>query len=123
MAYTKNILGEFLKNKWHLHRNPYARIVHFNFGFLMAYPIMDYLKNKYKTSYTYLGIITNMIVLCLATIFELIEWGVATFTNSKTGETYVATQGDVWNAHKDIILALIGSVFITTTLIQKFKKP
>ena len=36
-----------------------------------------------------------MIIFSLATIFELIEWGVAAFTDSATGETYVATQGDL----------------------------
>lgn len=121
LAYTKNTLGEFFKHKWHLQRNPYDRIVHFNFGFLMAYPIMDYLNSKYKTPYKYLGILTSMIILCLATIFELVEWAVAACTDSATGETYVATQGDVWDAHKDIILAVIGSMIMISFVKTKFK--
>ena len=51
-----------------------------------------------------------MIIFSLATIFELIEWGVAAFTDSATGETYVATQGDLQDSQKDIILDVIGSV-------------
>ena len=58
----------------------------------------------------------NMAILCFATVFELIEWGVAAFTDAATGETYVATQGDPWDAQKDIILALIGSVILTFIL-------
>jgi putative membrane protein len=60
----------------------------------------------------------------LATIFELIEWGVSVFTTKETGETYVATQGDVWDAQKDIILALLGSMIVTNIIcfIQKNKK-
>ncbi len=110
MAYTHNEIGEFLKQTFQLSRNPYDRIVHFSFGFLMTYPLHDYLSYKYSLSKKHLILIVNMIILCLATIFELIEWGVAAFTDSATGETYVATQGDPWDAQKDIILASIGCV-------------
>ncbi len=110
MAYTHNEMGEFLKQTFQLSRNPYDRIVHFSFEFLMTYPLTDYLTYNYSLSKKHLNIIVNMIILCLATIFELIEWGVATFTDSVTGETYVATQGDPFDAQKDIILASIGCV-------------
>lgn len=120
MAYTKNPLGAWVQHTWHLQRNPYDRFVHFNFGFLMAYPIMDYLKSKYATPTKWLASITNMAILCLATIFELIEWGVAAFIDSETGETYVATQGDVWDAHKDILLAIIASIIVTKVFAPTF---
>jgi putative membrane protein len=113
-AYTHNAMGEFFRETWELKRNPYDRIVHFSFGFLLAYPAIDLLYNKYAVPQRWVGTITNMGILCLASIFELIEWGVAEFTTKETGETYVATQGDVWDAQKDIILALIGSMIVTT---------
>ena len=120
-AYTHNALGEFFRDTWHLKRNPYDRIVHFSFGLLLAYPTVDLLYNKFKVPQKWVGTITNMGILCLATIFELIEWGVSEFTTKETGETYVATQGDVWDAQKDIILACIGSMIVTTT-IKYFRK-
>ena len=110
MAYTHNELGQFLKSIFELSRNPYDRIVHFSFGFLMIYPLCDYLVYNYQLSKKYLFVLSNMIIFSFATIFELIEWGVAAFTDSATGETYVATQGDPWDAQKDIILAVLGSV-------------
>jgi putative membrane protein len=120
-AYTHNALGEFFRETWQLKRNPYDRIVHFSFGFLLAYPAVDLLYNKFALPQKWVGTITNMGILCLATIFELIEWGVSEFTTKETGETYVATQGDVWDAQKDIILALIGSMIVTNT-IKYFRK-
>jgi putative membrane protein len=119
-AYTHNALGEFFRNTWQLKRNPYDRIVHFSFGFLLAYPAIDLLYNKFAVPQKWVGTITNMGILCLASIFELIEWGVAEFTTKETGETYVATQGDVWDAQKDITLALIGSMIVTS--IVKYAK-
>ncbi len=124
MAYTHNELGAFFKSSFQLSRNPYDRIVHFSFGFLMVYPLCDYLSSHYQLSKKHLFLLANMIILSLATIFELIEWCVAAFTNSATGETYVATQGDVWDAQKDIILAVIGAVLFLgmQSIYRKFKK-
>jgi putative membrane protein len=115
-AYTQNRLGLFLRDSLHLARNPYDRIVHFSFGFFMAYPVLDLCKNKLRVNEHILLLFVNMAILCLATIFELIEWGVAAFTDKVTGETYVATQGDPWDAQKDIILALVGSLIVTLFL-------
>lgn len=120
MSYTYNQVGAWLQDTYHLSRNPYDRFVHFNFGFLIAYPVLDYLVNRFKAPLKYAYGIMIMFVLSLATIFELIEWTVAALTDSETGETYVATQGDVWDAHKDIALALLASIIIA--IIHHFYK-
>jgi len=63
------------------------------------------------------------IAFSFGTIFELIEWGVSVVTTKETGETYVATQGDVWDAHKDILLAATGAaVCMMITYIYNLKK-
>ncbi len=112
MSYTYNQAGAWLQEVYQLSRNPYDRFVHFNFGFLMAYPCLDYLVNRFKAPFQYAYGIMILFILSLATIFELIEWMVAALTDSETGETYVATQGDVWDAHKDIALALLACILI-----------
>lgn len=121
MAYTKNEFGTFLQNTYHLQRNPYDRIVHFSFGFLLLYPFVELLKTRLPNKENFVLLFANMSIFCLASTFELIEWGVAACTDKVTGETYVATQGDPWDAQKDIILAVIGSLIVTIFL--KIKKP
>jgi putative membrane protein len=72
--------------------------------------------HKFKVSSKAARLLPIEIAFSLGTVFEMIEWGVATVTTKETGETYVATQGDVWDAHKDILLAAIGAavcMFIT----------
>lgn len=108
-AYTSNAFGEWLKARYHLWRNPYDRIVHFSFGLLMAYPAREILINRYKVSRRASWLLPIEIAFSLGTVFEMIEWGVAEFTTPATGETYVATQGDIWDAHKDIALAALGA--------------
>lgn len=123
-AYTKNPLGGWLQNEYHLWRNPYDRIVHFSFGFLLVYPLRDFLVNRLNIKGKWQYILPVEITLSLACIFELIEWTVAEVATKETGETYVATQGDVWDAHKDIALAVVGAAItmFVTYLINKNKK-
>jgi putative membrane protein len=123
-AYTSNAFGEWLKETYHLRRNPYDRIVHFGFGLLIAYPAREVLLNSFKVSKRASWLLPIEIAFSLGTVFELIEWGVAEFTSSETGETYVATQGDVWDAHKDIALAALGAAIamLITYVCKRFVK-
>ena len=43
-------------------------------------------------------------------IFELFEWGAAEFFGGDLGMAYLGTQGDVWDAHKDMALASLGAL-------------
>ncbi|MBK6937470.1 MAG: DUF2238 domain-containing protein [Chitinophagaceae bacterium] len=115
-AYTQNPVGEYFQEKYNLWRNPYDRVVHFGFGFLLAYPLHDYLLNRLKIKSHWQYVLPVEITLSLACTFELIEWTVAELTTKETGETYVATQGDVWDAHKDIALAVAGAAITMLTL-------
>jgi putative membrane protein len=123
MSYTHNTAGEWIQNKFQLQRNPYDRFVHFSFGLFMVYPIHEYLIKRIKMKPSWAYYFAVEAILGLATIFELIEWGVAATTDSETGETYVATQGDVWDAHKDIALALLAAtlVMMVVGMIRKVK--
>jgi putative membrane protein len=120
-AYTHNALGEWLRTTYHLWRNPYDRIVHFSFGLFIAYPAREILLNKFKVSPRIGWLLPIEIAFSLGTVFEMIEWGVAECTSKETGETYVATQGDVWDAHKDIAMAALGAA-VTMLTVYIFKR-
>jgi putative membrane protein len=123
-AYTQNALGAWLQNTFDLWRNPYDRIVHFSFGLFMAYPFRELLLNKFKVSPVTGWLLPIEIAFSFGTLFELIEWGVSVVTTKETGETYVATQGDVWDAHKDILLAAVGAAvtMLVTYILYRRKK-
>jgi putative membrane protein len=121
-AYTKHPVGAWFKEQYHLWRNPYDRVVHFRFGFLLVTPLYELLTKKLKVKGRWQYILPCEIILSFACIFELIEWTVAALTTKETGETYVATQGDVWDAHKDIVLALLGAAIIMFLTYLQHKK-
>lgn len=43
-------------------------------------------------------------------MFELFEWGAAEIFGGELGQAYLGTQGDVWDAHKDMALASCGAL-------------
>jgi len=43
-------------------------------------------------------------------LFELVEWGVAEIFGGGLGAAYLGTQGDVWDAHKDMAMASLGAL-------------
>jgi putative membrane protein len=47
-------------------------------------------------------------------LYELIEWGAAEVVGGDLGALYLGTQGDIWDAHKDMALASIGALIAMT---------
>jgi putative membrane protein len=60
------------------------------------------------------------ITLSVSGLYELIEWSVADIFFKEQGDAYLGTQGDIWDAQKDMFLAVTGA--ITSTTIVSFVK-
>ena len=50
------------------------------------------------------------VTMSTSMIYELIEWAAAIGFGGELGEAYLGTQGDVWDAHKDMTLASLGAL-------------
>ncbi len=123
-TYAENPLGYWLKEVFDSSRNHYDRIVHFSFGFLLAYPMRELFLRwlKYPTLVSW--ILPIEITLSISAFYELIEWAVADVFFKEQGAAYLGTQGDIWDAQKDIFLAFSGAILATTivsTLKRAFK--
>ena len=53
-------------------------------------------------------------------LYELIEWAVADVFFKEQGAAYLGTQGDIWDAQKDMFLATLGAV-LATTIVSSLK--
>lgn len=89
-------------------RNHFDRLIHFAYGFLLAYPVRDlYCKiagvKGFWSYFTPLNLIMSTSML-----YELVEWGAAEIFGGELGMAYLGTQGDIWDAHKDMALASLG---------------
>ncbi len=120
-TYAENPFGYWLKDAFDMQRNHYDRIVHFSFGFLLAYPMRELFIRFFKFP-TWVGwVLPIEITLSVSGFYELIEWGVADVFFPAQGVAYLGTQGDIWDAQKDIFLATLGAI-LATTIVSILKK-
>lgn len=90
-------------------RNHYDRIVHFFFGFLLAYPLREAAVRITSAKGVWGFYIPVEFVLTFSAIYEIIEWIIAITFGGDLGIAYLGTQGDVWDAIKDMALAGVGA--------------
>jgi putative membrane protein len=108
-TYAENPLGYKLQDLFNWKRNHYDRIVHFSFGFLLAYPVRELFCRAISFPKSVSWILPIELTLSVSALYELIEWAVADIFFKAQGAAYLGTQGDYWDAQKDIFLALLGA--------------
>ena len=91
-------------------RNNFDRVVHFSYGFLLAYPIREIFLRIANVRGFWGYFLPLDLTLSSSAIYELIEWGAAIVLGGNLGMAYLGTQGDVWDAHKDMALAGAGAL-------------
>lgn len=123
-TYAEAPVGYWIKDALGLERNPYDRIVHFSFGFLLAYPMRDYFMNKFHWPVWVCWVLPAEITLSFSGMYELIEYGVADIFFPSLGTNYLGTQGDVWDAQKDMASAFGGAILalVTTAVVKRVRK-
>ncbi len=109
-TYAENPLGYWLKDLFQMERNNYDRIVHFSFGFLLAYPMHDYFRNWFQWPAWVCWVLPCEITISFSGLYEVIEWAVAEVLFPAQGVAYLGIQGDVWDPQKDMGLAFSGAV-------------
>lgn len=123
-TYAENPFGFWLQDIFHSPRNHYDRIVHFSFGFMLAYPMRDLFKNIFLFPDKYTWLLPAEITLSFSAMYELIEWAVADLAFPEQGAAYLGSQGDIWDAQKDMGLAFSGAILILliTFTVRKVRK-
>jgi len=109
-------------------RNHYDRIAHFFVGFY-AFPIAEWLRDKKLVANKFLLFTYPIFTIAfIAMFYEIIEWIVALNITPDAGNYYLGSQGDIWDAQKDMALDTLGAIvamaifFLNPKLFTKFKK-
>jgi len=120
-TYAKVPFGFWMKDAFDLSRNHFDRIVHFAFGLLLAYPAYDLFLRAAKVRKEWALFMAAVAVISVSGLFEVIESWVAQLVSPELGNAYLGTQGDIWDAQKDMTMAIIGSI-ITVGLTYAISK-
>lgn len=109
-TYAHVPLFDWIRDALDLSRNHYDRVGHITQGFVPAIIAREILL---KTSPLKRGKLLFFIVVCIclavSAFYEFIEWWVAAATGT-AAESFLGTQGDVWDTQWDMFLAFCGAI-------------
>ncbi len=113
---------DWVTNLFGFERNHYDRLAHFSVGFY-AYPIAELLLLK--------GLVRSRLVLYLfplfsivtvAGVYEVIEWWYAVSADEAAGIAVLGSQGDIWDAQKDILADTLGALTVMTIFMKVYNE-
>jgi putative membrane protein len=113
---------DFVSGLFGFERNHYDRLAHFSVGFY-AYPIAELLLR--------LGLVRSRLVLYLFAVFaivtiagayEVFEWWYAVSADEAAGIAVLGSQGDIWDAQKDMLADTLGALSVMTLFMKLYKE-
>jgi len=109
-TYSETPFGFWLRDTLHLSRNPYDRIVHFAFGLLLTYPMRELAQRVLHLHRVWAYLVPFLLSLSMSAGYESIESWVARIVSPELGAAYLGTQGDEWDAQRDMDRAMTGAL-------------
>jgi putative membrane protein len=110
-AWTQRFAGFSLNHALGWERNNFDRVVHFSYGLLLVCPVREVFTRATGLTHGFWSYFLPMdLMMSTSMLYELIEWAVAGLFGGDLGMAYLGTQGDVWDAHKDMALASLGAL-------------
>ena len=104
------VTGGSLDEAFGATRNHYDRVVHLAYGLLLVLPFRELLMMKAGVRGFWSYFLPVDLALSTSALYELIEWAAAIVYGGDLGAAFLGTQGDEWDAHKDMALAGLGAV-------------
>jgi putative membrane protein len=124
-AWFRAATGRSFSTLFGWERNHFDRLVHFCYGLLLAYPIREVFLRVANVRGFWGYFFPLNLTMSTSMLYELIEWAAAGTFGGELGQAYLGTQGDIWDAHKDMGLASLGALiamFITAGLNLRFQR-
>ncbi len=109
-AWFESLFGRTFNSIWGWERNHFDRLVHFSYGLLLAYPIREIFLRIANVQGFWGYMLPLDVTMSTSMVFELFEWGAVEVFAGDLGVAYLGTQGDIWDAHKDMGLASCGAI-------------
>jgi putative membrane protein len=115
-SYAEVDTFKFVRDFFGWQRNDYDKLGHFAQGFVPAILAREILlRNKVVNGRGWLNLFVLSICLAFSALYELFEWGMAVATGD-SANSFLGTQGYVWDTQSDMAMALIGAAAALTLL-------
>ncbi|MGE8226793.1 MAG: DUF2238 domain-containing protein [Stenotrophomonas sp.] len=92
-------------------RNHFDRLIHLLYGICFTPALTQLARRTWPAlrvgqAFT----LAVMTIMCTSLAYEWLEWGIALALSPEAAEAYNGQQGDIWDAHADMLLATLGSL-------------
>lgn len=118
-SYARVPLGYWIQELFDFSRNHYDRIGHLAQGFVPAILARELLlRTSPLKQGKWLFVIVTSIALAFSAFYEMIEWW-ASIAGGDSADSFLGTQGDIWDTQWDMFLALLGALSAQLLLSKK----
>ena len=106
-------------------RNHYDRFVHFSYGLLLMPAVVELVEARMSPRGLWRWLMPLLFVMSHSVIYEMIEWIAAVLFGGELGVAYLGTQGDEWDAQKDMALATAGAItgLVLLWILDRLRRP
>jgi putative membrane protein len=115
-TYAEVPVGDYVSELLGQERNNYDKVGHFAQGFVPALVARELsVRLGVFKSNAWMNFFVVGMCLGISAFYELIEWWVA-LLSSEAAESFLGTQGYIWDTQSDMALALLGALVALSTL-------
>ncbi|PXX37912.1 DUF2238 domain-containing protein [Undibacterium pigrum] len=109
-AWIKSLTGFSLQASMDWKRNHFDRLIHFLYGFCLVPALIEYFQHKYTPRLGHCMTLALAAIMVSSLCYEWFEWLIAITMTVEDAEAYNGQQGDIWDAHKDMLAATLGAL-------------
>ena len=103
-------LFDWVKEVFHQARNNYDKLGHFVQGFVPAMIVRElFIRKQIVQKRSWMAFLTVCVCMSISVTYEFLEWFVSV-TSGSSGDSFLGTQGDIWDTQSDMLFATIGAI-------------
>lgn len=91
-------------------RNHFDRLIHLLFGLCFAPMLAAHARQRWTLGVAQGFALAVLAIMAASLVYEWLEWAIALLLSPSQAEAYNGQQGDVWDAHMDMLLATLGAL-------------
>jgi putative membrane protein len=108
-TYAEVPLFNWVRDTFHQVRNNYDKLGHFTQGFVPAMIGRElFIRLNVFNKKGWIPFLTVCICATISMFYEFLEWFVSV-TSGSSGDSFLGTQGDIWDTQSDMLFAVIGA--------------
>lgn len=113
---------DFVSGLFGFERNHFDRLAHFTVGFY-AFAMAEWLMvRRLVTTRWLIFLFPLFAIFTVAAVYEVIEWQYAVYADPAAGGAVLGSQGDAWDAQKDMLADASGALLVLMLFAWRYRK-